>query len=206
MGYRYRKKNYRRKRRTVRRYKRTTFGQRVKKTLFRYAESKYQDYNSGNVTIGAGTRMFTVDPMQLAAGAGQGQRIGNKVYVTWIHVKIDVNSNAQPNEYIRFGFYRWKGFAAIPDNTFLPTDHLAFADQEEWTIIRDKVFNVGDGGADGRNKVFKSMWIKINKTIQFDSPAVNTYAKPFIMFLNSNDGALPSPNGYLYFRIYFKDI
>lgn len=207
MVRRYAKKSYRRKRTIRRKTKRMSFGSRVKKVVNRIAETKYKDYYSGSVSVQYSPDQYRKNLWaEVRSGAGQGQREGVKIQATWLRMRMELNANGQDSIFIRLLYLQWKGMGIIPQITTLPDNYLSYVDQELWTVIKDQVYNMGNGLADGRNKRFVQWWIKINRTITYDADDSGDYAKPAIFVAMSNDAVVPSPFLILNARMYFKDI
>lgn len=193
--------------RRQRRYRRRpTFGKRVRRVIMRTAETKFCNYSGVISPVQEGPDQYSLGISSIIeTGTNKDKRIGNKIFMRGIHMKMALDSNGIDDVYIRVLLLKAKGVPTTVTNTDLPQTINDFVDREKWETYWDKTINLGLSSDNGRDKTFINKFVKVNRNVLYDNPTGSSNL-PFLFVALSNDAVLPSPTINFSCRIFFKDI
>lgn len=197
------KKIYKRKR-TYRR--KMTFQKRVRKTVYRMADKKYQDVAISQ-EVGVSGYYFNLTSA-IDSGSGNNQRIGNKINLRYVCLRLNLNSQNEDGIFMRVAVVRQRSaglnLAALPTGSNADS---AFIDIERFEILGDTVYSLGDADANGMNKKFYKRTFRIMKQLIYDDNiGTNQITNQIGLFLWSNDIVTTGLNVVGNVRMYYTDV
>lgn len=201
MGFR-RRKSFRRKSKFRRRGGRT-FVKKVKRVIQSQAEKKYIDVAADNTSFQSGVDQLIINPLPLGTGAQTSQRLGNKIFLRWIRVKLFLQSNGINDIAYRVAVVQARSNGFL--NSDFPSLPWNLFDQERFIVYKDVdgVLNATPNGTPNR---YLNVWVRVMKKMTFDSAASTIPFLPYYITICCNDSTLPSPIANYAIRSYFTDV
>lgn len=172
--------------------------------MYQIGAPKWYNTTTGSASIGNTWLAFY--PTFPAGGTGATPRPGPTLFLRYLRFRCFLNNNNSNNEWIRILVLWPKNINIVPSSTYLPTggqNVAAPVDVQYWSVILDKVINLGNQNASGYSNSGLRSWVPFNYTLKvmkkysFNNAASVTPNEtfPYICFY-ANDAVTPYPVCY----------
>ncbi len=212
----------RRRRKPVRRSRKgMSFEKRVKKVIFKSAESKFNDVSDNiNGFVSSTSSTLQGDLLSIAEGDSSSSRDGTRFQLKGLQLnyKVSVGSTTEGSEMnfrimvihlpANVGLGSDTLNSALTNGTFDMTSQYPRETDRNYKILYDKTHNNLHGiDSGGLNSAIVRKYIRINKPVYYDGAGVGDLQKGDLMVLGFTENTTASKlNIEIKSRVFFKDL